>query len=178
MSTGGVTIRLARLDDLGRMAEIELDAHDVWAAACGFAGEPSVMPREALEKALGEDLLLVAADEVDRAVGFLAAMEREGRLHIGEMSVETAWQKKGIGRRLMEAVLEEGRKRGLPAATLTTDRLITFNAPFYASLGFRELASSELPPDLQETLAAEVEAGLDPERRIAMVAPLTPLTRS
>ena len=168
MSGSGITIRPARPDDLGRMADIELDAHGVWAAACGFTGEASVMPREALENALGEGLLFVATDEGDGAVGFLAAAEREGRLHIGEMSVETAWQKKGIGRGLMEAALEEGRKRGLPAATLTTDRLIAFNAPFYASLGFRELTPSELPPDLEEALAAEIEAGLDSERRIAM----------
>ncbi|WP_082118410.1 GNAT family N-acetyltransferase [Rhizobium sp. LC145] len=167
-----IPIGRARPADLDRMAEIELDAHEVWAAACGFTGEPSVMPREALKKALGEGLLFAAADEADRAVGFLAATEREGRLHIGEMSVETAWQKKGIGRRLMQTALEEGRRRGLPAATLTTDRLITFNAPFYASLGFRELPQAELPPDLKETLAAEIEAGLDPDRRIAMIARL------
>lgn len=79
------------------------------------------------------------------------------------------WQRKGIGRRLMAALLQGGRGRRLFGATLTTDRFAPFNAPFYASLGFHIAEADACPPRLAKILESEHRNGLDPLRRIAMV---------
>jgi GNAT superfamily N-acetyltransferase len=89
-------------------------------------------------------------------------------VHIAEIDVIRHWQKKGVGRRLMQAVIEAVRMRGALGITLTTDRHVTFNAPFYASLGFRILDAGERPAELSRILEREAEHGADPARRVAM----------
>lgn len=54
----------------------------------------------------------------------------------GEVDVHPNWRRKGVGRQLMEALLNDARARKLNGATLTTDRFAPFNAVFYASSGF------------------------------------------
>jgi hypothetical protein len=46
--------------------------------------------------------------------------------------------------------------------------LANFTAPFYATLGFEKMVEDEHPPHLREILKAEVEDGLDRDRRAAM----------
>lgn len=65
--------------------------------------------------------------------------------------------------------MEEGRRRQLAGATLTTDRYAPFNAPFYETLGFKLLEDEAIPLHLQLNLESQVRNGLDPRRRIAMV---------
>jgi hypothetical protein len=45
---------------------------------------------------------------------------------------------------------------------------VAFNAPFYASLGFRILGNEEMPAELTRILENEVAHGADPARRVAM----------
>jgi hypothetical protein len=54
----------------------------------------------------------------------------------------------------------------LPALTLSTFRNVAFNGPYYARLGFRELA--ELTPGLVEIQREETAMGLDPAERVFM----------
>jgi hypothetical protein len=61
--------------------------------------------------------------------------------------------------------------RDLPALTLSTFRTVPWNAPYYARLGFRELADGELTPGLRDVLAAEATLGLNPADRICMHRP-------
>jgi hypothetical protein len=55
---------------------------------------------------------------------------------------------------------------------LTTDRYVPFNAPFYASFGFLRPKAQAVPQFLREKLDQEIEVGMDPERRVAMVLAL------
>ncbi len=49
-------------------------------------------------------------------------------------------------------------------AALTTFRDVPWNMPFYARLGFDEVAPNELTPALRAVLADEARRGLDPAR--------------
>jgi len=49
---------------------------------------------------------------------------------------------------------------GLPSVTLTTFLNIPWNAPFYESLGFRGISTSDMPARLAEVLAGEAARGL------------------
>lgn len=97
------------------------------------------------------------------------ATRSEGWLHVAEIDVHPDWQRKGIGRRLMQRLLDEARTRVLKGGTLTTDRWAAFNAPFYLSLGFRFVHPQDATPNLQLVLDEEAAAGLNPGRRVAMV---------
>lgn len=162
------TIRLARPDELHLLADIEIDAfwalHEAGAVAC----EPTSLPIELLRQAQSEQLLFVAVDDDDQPFGFLAGIMKNASVHIAEIDVVRHWQKRGVGRRLMEAVIAAAKIQGTAGVTLTTDREVVFNAPFYASLGFRILDDAERPAGLTRILENEVAHGADPARRVAM----------
>ncbi len=163
-------IRLARPDELDDLAMVELDATvSLVEAGVSFPGGPSATPRPLLEGALGEGLLYVATGAEGRPVGFLAAHERDGGLYVGEIDVVRRCQRRGIGRALMNRAIGEARDRRLWGAMLTTDRFVSFNAPFYASLGFREVAGEAVPPGLARVLAVERAAEHQAARRVGMI---------
>ena len=165
-----ITIRHARPDEIEALAAIEIDAtRSLVDAGIAFPGGIHATPRHLLEASLAEALLFVATDEEDRLIAFLAAHPHDGGLYIGEIDVARAWQRRGIGRALMQTAINQAQVRGLWGAMLTTERSVPFNAPFYASLGFTEVAHAELPPKLVQVLAAEAAAGAGSERRVGMV---------
>jgi len=58
---------------------------------------------------------------------------------------------------------------GFSALTLTTFRDVPWNAPFYARLGFVEIAEPEEHLRLSSELENEARAGLKPAQRVAMI---------
>ncbi|NLR95465.1 GNAT family N-acetyltransferase [Rhizobium sp. P38BS-XIX] len=163
------TIRSARLDELHLLAAIEIDAfwalHDAGAVAC----EPTSLPLDIVEQSLAENLLFIAADNTDQPFGFVAGIRKDGSVHIAEIDVVRRWQKQGVGRRLIEKAIAAARAQEASGVTLTTDREVAFNAPFYASAGFRILKDNERSAVLTEILENEVAHGADPARRVAML---------
>ncbi len=61
----------------------------------------------------------------------------------------------------MLAVIDMARAGGFSRVTLTTDRYVPFNAPFYASLGFIEQNSSNAAVSADEA-GLWIETGMDP----------------
>jgi GNAT superfamily N-acetyltransferase len=164
------TIRRGVEADLPRLAAIERDAFaSLLAAGAGWQGDVETLDPEILRRCLEAELLFVAAGDDAVAIGFVANAQYRDGLYVGEIDVARASQGKGAGRALMLRVIDEARHRGCAALYLTTDRLAPFNAPFYASLGFRELGPQAIPRFLRETLANELASGADPARRVAMV---------
>lgn len=165
---GAWTIRSARADELHLLAAIEIDAfwalHEAGAVAC----EPTSLPLDVLQQSLAERLLFVAVDGEDQPFGFLAGIRKDGSVHIAEIDVIRRRQKQGVGRRLMEAAITAAKTQGAAGVTLTTDRQVAFNAPFYTSVGFRILGDEERSAVLTQILENEVAHGADPARRVAM----------
>lgn len=79
-------------------------------------------------------------------------------------------QGKGLGRRLLRHAADWARANGLKTVSLTTFRSIPWNAPFYASFGFREWDPAEAPASIQQALRNEASKGLSD--RCAMVMTL------
>ena len=164
-------LRLARADDLIHLAEIERACTAILVKAGAELGSNAdgVLPTAILENCLADDLLMLAIDDGDRPIGFLAAAERDGGLYIGELDVDPQWQRQGTGRALVMWALGEARRRGLWGAMLTTDRHVPFNAPFYTKLGFAEVVGADVPASLKTVLEEEQRSGMNPCRRVAMV---------
>ncbi|HEX6420178.1 MAG TPA: GNAT family N-acetyltransferase [Acidimicrobiales bacterium] len=91
-----------------------------------------------------------------------------GSLHVEQVSVDPAFARRGLGRRLIDHAAADARRRGFAALTLTTFRDVPWNAPYYERLGFRPLAEHELGPDLRRILDSESAHGLDPAQRVCM----------
>ncbi|WP_320727084.1 GNAT family N-acetyltransferase [Enterobacter sp. 118C5] len=106
----------------------------------------------------------------DRPVGFILTEAHPSSLFIVELSVDLAWQGKGIGRQLIARAADHARKLGLTSLTLTTFRNVPWNAPFYARMGFEIMTT--LTPELREKREEETAHGLAYESRCAMRLPL------
>jgi len=166
-----VVIRAARASDIPRLAAIETSAADTFVAyGRPLADGSAPSPAEEWDAALVAGLLWVADDAKCGPVGFLRAEVTADGLYIDEVDVRLEHQRQGLGRRLMRTAIAAATARRLPAVTLTTFRDIPWNAPFYASIGFRELEPAKTSAFLAERLANQAARGL--EDRCAMRLPL------
>lgn len=161
-------VRLAQADELPALERIEREAGARFAEIPALADLPEVMtPAGALPAALERAQMWVA--EADGGlVGFAYADLLDDAVHLEELDVLPAWGRRGIGAALVDAVVADARRRGLPAVTLTTFRDVPWNAPYYARLGFRILSEHELGAGLVALLAHEERRGLPRALRVAM----------
>jgi GNAT superfamily N-acetyltransferase len=134
------TLRLAVQADLESLPSIERSAAGRFLASeIPSAAALPVSPASAWSAAQRAGTLWVI-EEGGEVVGFLAASSTRQALHIEEVDVLLAHQGKGLGRQLIAAALAHARSHGHREVTLTTFRDIPWNAPFYRSLGFVEVA--------------------------------------
>jgi GNAT superfamily N-acetyltransferase len=94
-----------------------------------------------------------------------------GVAHLVEIDVHPEHGRRGLGRRLVNAVCRWAATNGYSCVTLTTFRDVTWNMPFYARLGYEEIPQEELSPALRSVIDDETRRGLDPRRRVAMRRP-------
>ncbi len=125
-------------------------------------------PVSEFEDAAREERLLVALDGGGTPVGFAFLDVLDGQAHLEELDVLPEHGRRGLGRALVEATAQWARQRGHTAVTLTTFRNVPWNAPFYRSAGFEEMATSEIGIELAEIIQAEIDGGLEPSNRVAM----------
>lgn len=167
-SVSTAVIRPAQESDLARLVEVELAAgalfHDV--------GLHEVAEHEATVAELRtpyDEGRIWVAQEGEEIAGYVMAEVLDGNAHVAQVSVDPAWSRRGTGRRLVAVVEDWGRAAGRPATTLTTFRDVPFNGPYYARLGYREVAPEEIGPELAATMAREAALpGIDASRRCAM----------
>lgn len=169
MSPASQRIRPARAADVPALQALERDAAELFCEA-GYWLPAFESVRGILDHTEAQDggRSWVALDEADGPVGFALASIVDGHLHLLEMAVARAHQRRGIGTRLLGVVLDQARWRFDPCVTLTTDRFLPWNAPFYGRHGFIALDPAGLPFELDCIVRAEIAAGLDPARRVAM----------
>lgn len=101
-------------------------------------------------------------------MGYAVVDHVDGSGHLEQVSVHPAYGRQGLGRRLIQAVEDWATAGGLPALTLLTFRDVPWNGPYYAALGFRPLADTELTPGLVALRTHENELGLERDARFAM----------
>lgn len=100
--------------------------------------------------------------------GFAVAGPLGHGLHLRELSVDPAHGRRGLGTALVETVIAAAREQGFAGVSLTTFRDVPFNAPFYARLGFDELALDRADAALRDAFVREVPVGVDPPERVLM----------
>ena len=128
-----------------------------------------VTDTETLIEAQRTQRLWIALDEKKNAVGFALARSVDVYAHLEEMDVHPEHGRQGIGSQLLDAVISWARAAGFPGITLITFRHLQWNAPFYARHGFVQLDYEDASGGLRELMHEEVEAGLEPRNRVAML---------
>lgn len=157
-------IRRAERADLAALHAIER-ASAVLFPAGRIPDVDDVMPMDELEQGLaGGSLLVAVLDGV--VIGFAMAKALDGNFHLTVMAVHPAHGKRGFGRRLVQAIIDEAKRRKHPTVTLTTFGDLPWNGPFYQGAGFRVISDEVLSPALRRILAQEAHLGM--ERRVAM----------
>lgn len=163
-----ITISTAQPNHFSSLRAIELAAFETLRDAGAVTGQAVANSLKELDEFSHNGLLLAAFTPDSPPVGFIAGKFVNMWLHVAEMDVHPHWQRRGIGKLLMQALLSCGQQRGLAGATLTTDNIAAFNARFYATLGFEIVEGHACPPHLINQKAEEIEHGFNPARRVAM----------
>jgi len=168
-------IRFATPADLPLLPAIEARAAQRFVPlGLSFAADLPLQSLESLRAAQAERRLLVATDAHDTAVGFavLALLDATDG-HLLELDVDPDHNGRGLGRALIAAAGDWARSLGRARLTLTTFREVPFNAPFYARIGFVEIAPDALTDALRRLREDERTHGVERSPRLAMALALT-----
>jgi GNAT superfamily N-acetyltransferase len=164
-------IRLAQPGEVSLLPAIELAAARLFAdtdLGIDHATLESTAPVEAHAAAQRAGMLWVAVAPSGEPVGFAYGRMLGDEPHLEELDVHPGHGRRGLGAKLVRALIEWARAHGATGVTLSTFRDIAWNAPFYARMGFRALAADELDDDERELIALEARKGLPVERRVVM----------
>jgi GNAT superfamily N-acetyltransferase len=152
-------VRPARPDELAELIEIERAADQLFPLA-GYGPTPPPATLAELRDAAG---LLVSGDP---PAGYARVEVVDGRAHLAGLSVRPRFMRQGRGSELVLAACAWAAAHGYSEMTLCTFAEVPWNGPFYARLGFVELA--ELTPGL--LALREAEGALDAMgRRIVLI---------
>lgn len=161
-------IRAGQVSDIPALQVIERRATVLLRGHCAHAVFlPHLLDREALLEGISTARLWVAETDAE-PVGYALGGEVDGDFHLLQMDVDPSHGRRGIGRRLLETVCEAARASGYRAVLLTTLSDVPWNAPFYASAGFREWPVSEWGPGIRKAMEQERKLGFPMSLRVVM----------
>jgi GNAT superfamily N-acetyltransferase len=163
------SIRLARLDEISRLREIEDEAGTMFSGT-GLIDETldAAFPPEALTRLIGSAQVWVACTADDVPIGVVIASQRDGAIYVEEMDVLPAHGRRGLGGQLLARVCTWAQEQGYSAVTLSTFRDVPWNGPFYRKHGFKDLKPWEWTPGMKEIREKEARHGLLVEERVFM----------
>ncbi|PHM70034.1 GNAT family N-acetyltransferase [Xenorhabdus kozodoii] len=169
------SIRLTQKSDVTQLPAVEHSAAKLFGfiPELAWIAEGHVQTEQQHLDYIAQGNSWVAVNEDSLPIGFILAKPLNDGLHIMELSVHENWQRKGIGKALVENVIQVAGQRHLNAVTLTTFRYVNWNAPFYHQLGFEILDSQQISESLQQLLQSEIDDGFTEEQRCAMKRLLT-----
>jgi GNAT superfamily N-acetyltransferase len=163
----GYQIVMAKPEHLAALPRIERTAAEIFPEGMiPDEVKDYVLTLEDFEKALAKNQLWIAVTLDNNPVGFAMVLAKDKSAMLAELDVDPEHQRKGLGRNLVQTVINWAREKGYDHLTLTTFSNVPWNAPFYEKMGFRRLQRAELSVDLIAALAKEAELGLN--NRIAM----------
>lgn len=173
MDTLQVKLRLARRGELAELVRIDDAACEVYASA-GIqlelgADHPFVIAEQAdWQHAIESDLVHLAVDASDHALGFMALRFVDGLPHLEQLSVVPSAMRQGIGTRLLQVAIEWSGTRAL---WLTTYAHVPWNRPYYERHGFRVVSEAACGPEVRALLQDQRAVLPAPEQRVAMARP-------
>jgi putative acetyltransferase len=103
-------------------------------------------PAQHILKPGGQIIFAVIGSE---AIGCCALVpERPAEYEVAKMAVTAAYQGRGIGRQILEAVIVEARRMGASRLYLETNSKLPSATHLYASVGFRHVPPARLSPSV------------------------------
>ena len=160
-------LRAARPSDAEYIEAIENAADALLRDALGATDWPPA--EQGTTRLSAPGFTLVAVDDDHSPIGFVQVLDADGHAHLEQLSVLPRHGRRGIGRALVEAAMEEAQARGYSRITLRTYAEVPWNAPFYSGCGFSE----SVPEGIFLRSLLDVEGGLGLERwgrRVQMTA--------
>lgn len=157
-------IRPARAADAGVLAAMESAAAqrfgDIGLTAIAQGRPPE---RAEYERQIAEELAWVAetASGEREIVGLALADVVDGQGFLAELSVHPDHGRRGLGRRLTQAVEAWAGASGFRTLSLTTFDSVPWNRPYYECLGFSVLDDEDVGPGLRRLREGERARGLD-----------------
>jgi len=107
----------------------------------------------------GKIVVAAAGEEVVGCCALVPIGARE--YEVAKMAVTEAWQGRGIGRRILEAVIEEAKELSASRLYLETNSKLPAAGRLYESLGFRHVPSERRKPSLYARANVFMEMVLD-----------------
>lgn len=153
---------------------VEHDAGELFRTVPGYQFCADAAERDSADyvRAFESGALLVAEALLNDGaliVGFALLWKLDARLHLAELGTLRSYQRRGIGRSLLERSAEVAPERGLAELSLTTFRDVPWNAPYYARCGFVLYEPGPEDQELRALIADEAAAGLAAKPRVTMV---------
>src|SRR5882724_2249375 len=131
-----------------RMAETDAEVVAALAAELGYPSETEAIGVRI--RAIGEsDLLLVAVDAGDKAIGFIQAhrvciIEVGFRVEILGLVVSSSARRSGIGRRLIDEAERWAKHIGAEAVSVRSNTKRTEAHVFYPALGYTKIKTQSM----------------------------------
>jgi ribosomal protein S18 acetylase RimI-like enzyme len=100
---------------------------------------------QAIATELAKDAGAIVAERNGAIIGCVMTKIEDGDLYFGRLSVLPAARGLGLARRLIAAVEDEARARGLPGVRLGVRIALPDNQKLFHSLGYREIAREAHP---------------------------------
>jgi len=165
----GYSISGVAADEIPALIAVDLAASQLFAGT-GLLPEAELsdhVPAEIFEAARPGGHLFAARDRKGTPAGFVLTSLRGGTLYIDQISVHPDQGRRGLGAALVRRVFADAGDRGLKTVTLSTFRDLPWNAPFYRTLGFRELPRKQMTDWMLEIEARQAEV-MDVTKRCFM----------
>ncbi|MFN7164978.1 MAG: GNAT family N-acetyltransferase [Hyphomonas sp.] len=165
----GYSISGVAAEEIPALIAIDLAASQLFAGT-GMLAEEELsdhVPAEVFEAAMPLGHVFVARDRKGVPAGFVMTSLRGDTLYLDQVSVHPDHGRRGLGAALIRRVFEDAGDRGLKTVTLSTFRDLPWNAPFYRTLGFRELPRKQMTDWMLE-IEARQAAVMDVTKRCFM----------
>jgi GNAT superfamily N-acetyltransferase len=165
----GYSISGVAADEIADLIAIDLAASQLFAGT-GMLPDAELLdhvPADVFEAAVPGGNLFVARDRKGLPAGFVLTSLRGDTLYLDQVSVHPGHGRRGLGAALIRRVFQDAEDRGLKTVTLSTFRDLPWNAPFYRTLGFRELPRKQMTDWMLEIEARQAEV-MDVTKRCFM----------
>ena len=167
-----IRFRLATLDDIPRIAPIELAAGAAFRdIGMGAVADDDPIAENELAQAVAEGRLWIASD-FGTIRAYLLAIFLPECVHIEQLTVHPDAARRGIGAMLIESVCSDARVIASGVLTLITFRDVPWNAPYYRRICFADLAEESWPAGVADIVHAEQAKGWAMWPRVVMARDL------
>jgi GNAT superfamily N-acetyltransferase len=128
------SLRRATPDDVAAVAALVADAYGPYEPLIGRTPLPMLVDYAA---AIVDHPTWVL-ESGGTIVGVIELVEHADHLWVENVAIAPAWQRRGLGRRLLRHAEDEARRLGLPALGLLTNERYLDNIAMYERYGYRE----------------------------------------